>query len=123
RVRGSYAGRELVLAECQLFREVGAHQGHVSGFAAACQRNVDGQHRREAKDVVPPERSFDLGKVGFVQKAAIAGRLQIDAANFDVQSVFLRRHEQVRSVGPEFTIDLVADIGGNGDHRGGYRDA
>ena len=62
-------------------------------------------------------------QVGFVEVAAAAGRLEIDAADLDIDGVFLRSHEQVRAIAAQFAVDLVPDIGGHGNHRSRHRDA
>jgi len=45
-----------------------------------------------------------FGQVRFVEKGAIAWRLQIDAADFHVQRVFLRRDNEVSAVTAELAI-------------------
>ena len=64
--------------------------------------------------------AFDFGQVRFAEKRAISRRLEIYPANFHVERIFLRSYDQVGANGAQFTVDLVADIGGDGDHRGGH---
>ena len=59
---------------------------------------------------------FDLGQVGFAEEGAVARRLQVHSADFDVERIFLRSDDQVGADGAQFAIDLVADVGGDGDH-------
>ena len=67
-----------------------------------------------------PEGTANFGQVCFVEEGAVAGRLQIQSANFHVESVFLGRDQEICTVAAQLAIDLVADIGGDGDHGGGY---
>ena len=62
-------------------------------------------------------------QVGFVEERPITRRLQIDPANFHVERIFLRSHNQVGANGAEFAIDLVADVGSHRNHGGGNGDA
>ena len=64
-----------------------------------------------------PESAFDFRQVGFVQESAIARRLQVDAANFHVQRIFLRSYQKVCADGAQLAINLVANIGGDRNHR------
>ena len=59
-----------------------------------------------------------FGQVGFVEKRAVARRLQVDAAYFHIERVFLRSDDEIRAVAAQFAVDLVADVGGDGDHGG-----
>ena len=74
------------------------------------------QHGRKADNIVVPESAVNFRQVGFVQKRAIARRLQVNAADFHIERVFLRRDDQIRAVAAQFAVDLVADVGGDGDH-------
>ncbi len=116
-MRRSHPGRELFFAKRNLLREVSAEQGEIFRLTVALQRNVHRQHRRKSGDVVVPESALDFRQVGFVQESAIARRLQVDAANFHVQRIFLGSDQQVRADGAQFAINLVANIGGDRNHR------
>ena len=116
----SHAGSELFLAQRNLLGEVSAEQGEVFRFTFALERDIHRQHGRKASNVVVPESSLDLGQVRFVQKSAVARRLQVDASHLHIQRVFLRSHEQVRADGAQLAIDLVADVGSHRNHRGGH---
>src|ERR1700722_14561322 len=119
----SYSRLELFFAKRNLFREISAQQGKVFRLAVALQRDVHRQHRRKSRDVVVPEGALNLREISFVQECAIARRLQIDPANFHIQSIFLGSYYQVRADGPQFAIDLVADIGRDPNHGSGDCDA
>ena len=47
-------------------------------------RRALAKHRRETRDVVVPENSFDLRQVCLAEKSAVGGRFQIDAADFHI---------------------------------------
>ena len=68
-----------------------------------------------------PEGAANFREIRFVEKRSVARRLQVDAADFHVECVFLRSDDQVCAVAAQFAIDLVADISGDGDHGGGDR--
>jgi len=119
-VRDLYSGGKSFFAEGQRFVEISAHESGGFCVGSATEFYRDGQHGREADDVVVPEGSANFRQVGFVEKCAVAGRLQIHAANFHVERIFLRRDDEVSAIAAEFAIDLVADIGGDRDH--GSRD-
>ncbi len=114
----AYTRSVLFLAEGDLVRKICAQKGR----RFCIDRSIHGQHRREADNIVPPECSPDLWQVGFVKKVAITRRLQIDAANLNVDRVFLRCNQQIRAVGAQLPADLVADVGRHCDHRSGNRD-
>ena len=111
---------EVFFAEGQRLVEIGADESGFFRVRPTAELYRDGQHGREADDVVVPERSANFGQVGFVEEGAVAGRLQIHAADFHVERIFLRRDHEVRAIAAEFAVDLVADVGGDGDH--GRRD-
>ena len=83
-VSGTNAGGELFFAQGDLLGEVSTDQGEILLLTAPLQRNIHRQHRREPSDVVVPERTLDLREVRFIQESAIARRLQVDTANFNV---------------------------------------
>ena len=60
-----------------------------------------------------------FGRSDFVEKRAVARRLQVDAADFHIECVFLRSNDQVGAIAAQFAVDFVADVGGYGDHGGG----
>ena len=66
-----------------------------------------------------PERASNFRQVGFVEVSAVAWRLEIYAADLNVESIFLRSNQQIRAIGAQFAADLVADVGGDGDHGSG----
>src|SRR5439155_20048956 len=101
RMRRAHSGGEVFLAECQMLRKIGSQESGVLGLAVSFKRYINRQHRREARDVVVPERAFDLGQVGFIQEGAISGRLEVDAADFNVQRIFLQSDLQVSSDGAQ----------------------
>src|ERR1700730_5568277 len=113
---GADAGDEILFSKYNVAGEICSQQGQVLFVA---QSYAHRQHGRKTYDIVTPEHALDLGKVCFVEVGAVAGRLQIDASNLDVQRVFLGSNDQVGAVGAQLATDLVADIGGDSDHRGG----
>ncbi len=119
-MRGANSGNEILLSKYNVPGEIRPQQGHIP---CSAKRDAGGQHGSKTHDVVAPEHAFDFGQVGFVQVSAVAGRLQVDAANLDVQRVFLGSDDQVGAVGAQLAADLVADIGGHGDHGGGHSHA
>src|SRR5580704_3466580 len=70
-----------------------------------------------------PKRTSDSRQVGLVEVCAIAWRLEIHAIDLNVKSIFLRSYDQVRAIAAELAADLVANVGGDGDHGGGNTDA
>jgi hypothetical protein len=120
-MRDPYASGEVLLAEVERLIEVGAYQRDMFRAAAAADSYRDGQHGREADNVVMPEGAANFREVSFVQERAIAWRLQVDAADLHVESVFLRSDDQVRAVAAQFAVDFVADVSRYGDHSGGDR--
>src|SRR2546427_625724 len=74
------------------------------------------KHRRKPYDIVPPKHAFDLWKISFVEESTVAWRLQINAADLQVERVFLRSNEEVSAIGAHLPVDLVSDVGRNGDH-------
>ena len=75
------------------------------------------------RDSVPPEHALDFRQIRFVQVGAIARRLQVDPADLNIQSVFLRGNDEIGAIPPQLAVDLVADVGGDGNHRRSYPDA
>ena len=63
-----------------------------------------------------PECTPNLRQVSFVEVSAITRRLEVYAADLNIQRVFLRSNNQVRTVVAQFAADLVADISRNRDH-------
>ena len=51
-----------------------------------------GKKRCVPQNVVLPEKFLDLDQVRFVNKNAIVGRLQVDAANVHIQVICRRRN-------------------------------
>ena len=107
------SGDKILRSKYYVAGKIRTQQGHI---LCSAKRDAGRQHGSKAHDIVAPEHAFDFGQVGFVQVSAVAGRLQIDAADLDVQRVFLRGDDQVGAVGAQLAADLVADIGGHGDH-------
>src|SRR5580692_1102633 len=70
-----------------------------------------------------PERPLDLRQVGLVQESAVTGRFEVDAANLYIKRVFLRSDEYVRADRAQFAINLVANVGGDRNHRRGHGNA
>ncbi len=122
-MRRPHARVEFFFSKGNFLREVSAEQGRIFRLPIPLQRNIHGQHRRKPGDVVVPERPLDPGQVRFVQKSAVARRLQVDAADFHVERVFLRSHNQVCANRAQFAIDLVANVGGNPNHRSSHSNA
>src|ERR1700674_382043 len=118
-MRDPYAGREVLFAEVERLIEVGADERDIFRAAAAADFYGDGQHGREADDVVVPEGAANFRKISFVEECAITRGLQVDAADFDVECVFLRSDDQIGAVAAQFAIDFVADVSRYGDHSGG----
>ncbi|PYX79442.1 MAG: hypothetical protein DMG70_27865 [Acidobacteria bacterium] len=54
-----------------------------------------------------PESTADFWQVGFVQKSAVARRLQVDAPDLNIQCVFLRRDYEVGTVAAQLTIAVA----------------
>src|SRR5215468_521838 len=106
---GAHARGELFFAEREFLREVSAKQSRVFGPGSGVDCHINRQHGREAENVVPPERSLNLGQIGFAQEAAIAGRLEVHTADLDIKRVLLWRYQQVGAIGPQLAIDLVPD--------------
>jgi len=123
RMRDPYSGGEILLAEVERLIEVGADQRDIFGSAAAAEFHGDGQHGREADNVVVPEGAANFRKIGFVEERAVTRGLQVDATDFHVECVLLRSDDQVRAVATQFAVDFVADVGRYGDHSGGDRNA
>src|SRR5208282_1026303 len=99
----------------------GADEFHL--LRASGQGSIGGhrQKGRESHDVVPPERAFDGGQIGFVQVSAIGGRLQVHTADLDVEGVSVGINDDVGAKGAQLTVDLVTDVGGDRDHGRGHR--
>src|SRR5580698_33851 len=116
-----YAGGELFFAKTQRLAEVGSEKRYIILITAVPDFHSDGQHGREADNVVMPESAADSRKISFVKECAIARRFEIDATDFHVKGVFLRSDDQISTVAAQFTIDFVADVGGYGDHCGSDR--
>ncbi len=70
-----------------------------------------------------PERPTNFRKVCFVEKRAVARRLQVDAANLHVQRVFLGSDEYVGANGAQLAVNLVTNVGGDRDHCRGHSHA
>src|SRR6266496_1370692 len=121
-MRAANSSDELVFPVGQAFCKIGAQQCDVLEFASLCNADADRKHGRKPGDVVVPENSFDVGKSRFTQEGPIGGRLQVDSANLYVEGVFLWSDDQVGADGAKLTIDLVADVGGDSDHRRGNGD-
>ena len=117
------AGNELIFAKRQGLCKIRAEQGNFASGAVGRQGDTGGQHGRKSYDVVPPERAFDFGQVGFAEVVSIAGRPEIDAANLHIERVFLRRHQQVGTQAAQLAINLVANVGGDGNHGGRHSHA
>src|SRR5258708_9435227 len=115
-MRDPYAGGEVLLAEVEGLIEVGAYERDIFRAAAATEFYGDGQHGREADDVVVPEGAANFRKIGFIEERAVAGGLQIDAADFHVERVFLRSDYLVRAVAAQFQGGLLADVGRDPGH-------
>ena len=120
-MRDPYAGGEVLFAEVERLIEVGADQRDIFRAAAVADLYGDGQHGREADDVVVPEGAANFREVGFIEERAIARRLQVDATDFHVECVFLRSDDQIGAVAAQFAVDFVADVSRDGDHSGGDR--
>src|SRR5205823_1408171 len=113
-VRRLDSGHEVLFSELNMLGKISSEQGRVRASKVYANR----QHRSEPHDVIAPEHTFDLRQMGFVEIGSITGWLQIHAADFHVQSIFLRRDDQVGTNRAQFAIDLVANIRGHRDHRG-----
>ena len=122
-MRIAHACGERLSSVLKLLGEVSSQHGHILPLASMVHGRSDGQHGSESSDVVVPKNPFDLVQVGFVEECPITGRLQIHSANFHVERIFLRSHNQVGANGAEFAIDLVADVGSDRNHGGGNGDA
>src|ERR1700722_19453419 len=70
-----------------------------------------------------PESALDFRQVGLVEESPVAWRLQTNAANFNIQRVFLGSYQQVRTNGAQLAINLVANISGHRNHRRCHRNA
>src|SRR5438270_8027 len=81
------SGHEVLFPELNLLGKIGSEQGGIRASKVHANR----QHRSEPHDVIAPKHAFDLRQIGFVEISAVAGRLQIHAAEFHVESIFLRR--------------------------------
>ena len=64
-----------------------------------------------------PEDAFNLGQFGFVEELTFARRLEVDATHFHVERVVLGSDQKVGAKGAQFAVYLVADVGGDGNHR------
>ena len=113
-------GNKLFFAEHEPLREVSSKQSETLRISVITHADAYREHGSEADNIVMPEGASDLGQVGFVKVGAVARGLEIHAADLNIQSIFLRSHDQVRAIGAQFAADLVADVGSNGDHRGGH---
>ena len=118
----AHAGNKIFFAEGESLRKISSEQGKILRIAPI-HADTDRQHRSETHNVVSPEHSFDFGQVGFVEVSAVARRLEINPADLNIESIFLRSHDQVRAVGAQFAADLVANVGSHGDHGGGHAHA
>ena len=86
-------------------------------MSTAFDRRVYRQHGRDAGNVVVPEDAFNLGQIGFVEEPTLGRRLEVDATHFHVQRVVLWSDEKVGAKGAQFAVYLVADVGGDSNHR------
>src|SRR3954468_22069278 len=116
------AGGELVFAIAKLFIEVRADEFDVPSRGAGSERHLRRQKRCKPADVIAPEDSLDLGEISLVEEGAFAGRLDVDAADVEVESIFLGNHGDVRAIAAKLLADLVPDIGGNRDGGSGDGD-
>ncbi len=123
RMSNAYAGDKLFFAESELLREICSEQSEILRISVITHADAYWQHGREAHDIVMPERASDLGQVGFIEISAVARRLEINPADLNIEGIFLWSHDQVRAIGAQFATDLVANVGRNGDHRGGHAHA
>src|SRR6202034_3525502 len=116
-MRTAHPGAELVCAKGERLGKISPQQRNLLTLTLPFKRNVERKHRREARNVVVPEDSFDFGQISFVQKGAVGRRLEVDASNFNIERVFLGGNHKVGAQGAKFAIDLVADVGGHTNHR------
>src|ERR1700692_4152382 len=103
-----YSSCEVLFAEVERLIEVGADERDIFRAAAAADFYGDGQHGREADDVVVPEGAANFREVRLVEERAVAGRLQVDATDFHVECVFLRSDDQISAIAAQFAVDFVA---------------
>src|SRR4051812_10034207 len=89
------AGGELVFTVTKLFIEVRADEFDVPSRSAGSESHLRRQKRCKAADVIAPEDSLDLGEISLIQKRAFAGRLDVHAADVEVESIFLGNHGDV----------------------------
>src|SRR5258706_10363479 len=105
-MRDAYPRDKIIVAEAKLLGEISPDHGHRIVQTSHVGRYR--QHGREADYVVMPESAANLRQVSFVEEGAVAGRLQIDSADFYVERVFLRRDQKVGAVTAQLAADLFA---------------
>src|SRR5580692_2549623 len=117
-LRSSFAARfSPSKTSAQLFGKISSEQADGLRGIGISDADVHGQHRGKADDIISPEHPFNLRKIGFFEVSAVARWLEVYASDLNVERVFLGSHDQVRAVGPQFAADLVANVGGDCDHR------
>src|SRR5258708_33121138 len=99
----AHSGAEVIVAELKLLGEISPNHGHR--IVEASDAGTYRQHGREADNAVTPERPANLGQDRFVEEGAVAGRRQLDSAEFYVERVFLRRDHKVRPSARQFATD------------------
>src|SRR3954451_23867072 len=119
-MRVAYPRVELFRSKLKPLRKIRSEQGDLVSLPLMLEGRIDRQHGREPGDVVVPEDTLDLRQVIFVKEGSVAGRLEIDSSDLDVERILLRSHHQIGANGSELTIDFVANVGGYGDHRRGH---
>ena len=88
-MRNANSGREILLAEGKLFREVSSEQRQTRAIGIDMSR----QHGSEAYDIVVPECAANFRQVRLVQIRTIAGRFEIQSADLQIQRILLRSHQ------------------------------
>src|SRR5882757_8426627 len=97
------AGSEILLTERERLRKIGAEQ---RDFLPRSQFRNHRKHRRKTNDVMPPESSANLREVSLIEISAVTRRLQIDSANLQIKTIFLRSHHKIRAIAAQLTVNL-----------------
>src|SRR5438552_13186270 len=98
-MRAANPSRELVLTVRKWLSKISPQQRDIQSLAVLPDRNVPRKHGREARNIVMPEDSFDLGQVRFAEKRSVSRRLEIHSANFQIERIFLWGDNQVGANG------------------------
>ncbi len=113
---------EGILPILELLVEISSQQLDILLMTRGFEFYAHRQQGRKTQNIISPERSFDFGEVCFAEKSSIAGRLEVDPADFHIQGVRLRSNDQVGAIAAQLAVDFVSDVSGHCNHGRRHRD-